>query len=393
MEQAKMSAGRAYPKPRSNQRQSDDGDTAATVKSTDGGRSDESLSHHSMASCCSMGSSNGEVRNRYLNRLGIPTGPTYTDISRASQREQRTLAAGGSLKFQSCSAPEKKSCMRKPTHSSTSSSLSQGAIEESNSSGKTSGTIIGEDKIILLKRSVQFTTKLKSGPTDRLHQLTSKTSREDESSSSKFELSPSWTTFLSKDTLSASTTSVSCEPLDGAYDLFSLPSDSSAATSRCDSNRSLDITALDRLPSRDDLSVSSMPRRRKVSFDSTVKAATIPSRVSYSNRIRTRLWSSTENIYANAVRNEKEYAFDGNNWRTAREEDDFLRCSSTSSLSPEELVHPVHLSECMPTRSCWQDEQTSHRRSPSPSSRNAEKANTNQVVNTVDYSDGMFEMD
>jgi len=131
-----------------------------------------------------------------------------------------------------------------------------------------------------------------------------------------------------------------------------------------------------------------MPRQRKVSFDSTVKAATIPSRFSYSSRIHTRLWSSTEDIHANAVRNDKEYVFDGSNWRTAREESDFLRCSSVSSSSLEELVHPVHFRgwSCSPP-SCQHEQSL-------PSTRNKEDDNADdRATSDGDDSGGMFEMD
>ena len=162
------------------------------------------------------------------------------------------------------------------------------------------------------------------------------------SSISKFDLSSSWLSHLSKDT--ASTSSICSDQFDGAYDLFSLPSDSSISPSRCDSNRSLDnIIGVDRLSLHDDISECTIPKHRKVSFDSTVKATTIPSRLSYSSRMKTRLWSSTEDIYSNAIRNEKEFAFDGSDWRTATEECDFLRCPFVSSmLSDDVLVHPVH---------------------------------------------------
>ena len=182
---------------------------------------------------------------------------------------------------------------------------------------------------------MKYTTELKSDPNgDHSNSIAPR------SSLSKFELSSAWTSLLSNDT--ASTLSSSSEPLDGAFDLFSLPSETSIAFSRFDSAKSLETNtiALEVLPSRDDLSLASIPKQRKVSFNSTVKAATIPSRRSYSDRIKSRIWSSTEEIYANGFRNVREFEYDGNNWRTAKEECDFMRCASANELL---LVHPVHL--------------------------------------------------
>lgn len=174
------------------------------------------------------------------------------------------------------------------------------------------------------------------------------------SSFSKYDLSSSWLSLLSKDT--ASTSSTSIDQFDGAYDLFSLPSDSSISPSRSNSIRSLDnISGIDRLSLHDDISECSTPKHRKVSFDSTVKATTIPSRLSYSSRMKTRLWSSTEDIYSNAIRNEKEFAFDGSDWRTASEESDFLRCPFASSMMTDDvLVHPVHFVGLLPSPSFLQ---------------------------------------
>jgi hypothetical protein len=237
---------------------------------------------------------------------------------------------------------------------------------------------------------VQYTTKLKFNNSDEDDVFGLSTSdKPNTSSPSKFELSPAWSTLLQSDELdnkvastttaawstvlqsdglenkAASTTTASLSELDGAYDLFSLPSDSSLAAhsqrlSRDDlsstGNSTKSSGALDRLPSRDDLSYMSMstssiqqPRRRKVSFDNTVTAATIPSRQSYSSRIKARMWSNPEEQYTNAMRNDLEYTFDGKDWRTAKEENEFLRCSlssgGSSTTSFEELlVHPVHLS-------------------------------------------------
>ncbi len=172
------------------------------------------------------------------------------------------------------------------------------------------------------------------------------------SSLSKFDLSLSW---LSRDT--ASSSSLFSDQVDGASDLFSLPSDSSISPSQSDSIQSLEkIIGVDQLSLHDDISDCSMQKHRKVSFNSTVKATT--TWLSYSSKMKTRLWSSTKDIYSNAVRNEKEFAFDGSNWRTASEESEFLRCPFASSmLSDDVFVHPVHFDGLSPSHSFLQENQ------------------------------------
>jgi len=217
------------------------------------------------------------------------------------------------------------------------------------------------ERHILLRRSEQYTVDLKfdkSYPTD----IKVKTN-ESSSTSHKFELSSAWANFLSSSDCSVATApSSSSDPLDGAYDLFSLPSDSSfnkPSSPDCtaelfESNVAIpSLLRRDSSRSRSELSSSSLTNlshrpRRKVSFDSTVIATTIPSRLSYSDRVRSRLWSSTSDTYVNAVRNEHEFVYDGSNWRTAAEEVDFVpseSCSSSGlSSTQEQLVHPFHKS-------------------------------------------------
>jgi len=423
----KLSADRTTccTKPPTYQRQAtDDCDsTMVTAKSSSDGGSGIGgwLSQRSTTvSCSSMSQtcihnhhvkSSDEVRTRYLHRLGIrddvaaernkhPTQENTTGVSLRQERRGSFTSEGSSLRRS----------ILKPSHDTFSRSSSHGAMPTHQN---------GQDKIILLRRSVQFTTKLKTDPIEP-SQLVSKTPKDEGNDEnvvsspkyppSKFDLSSAWSSLLSKDTASSTSSASSEPPLDGAYDLFSLPSDSSVlTTSRCDSNRSMEntIVAMDRLPSREDFSdqSSSIPRRRrKVSFDDTVKAATIPSRFAYSNRIRTRLWSSSEDIYANAVRNEREYVYDGRNWRSAREEGDFLYCSSHSLSMEEELMHPVHFcawssSSYSSSQSRWQREQSqsSRRSSALHPVRNGEleSSGADERLNTTDgdYSSGMFEME
>lgn len=166
-----------------------------------------------------------------------------------------------------------------------------------------------QERLILLRRSERYTVNLKFDESS------------DEVTKPKFELSSAWTNFLSS-SFNASETSQSSnqEPIDGAYDLFSLPSESSFNNMRpisSDSTTDLACSAdsqvttpslLRRESSRtsrgelSNLSASASRRPpRKVSFDSTVIATTIPSRFSYSDRIRSRLWSSTDDIDRKSV--------------------------------------------------------------------------------------------
>lgn len=55
---------------------------------------------------------------------------------------------------------------------------------------------------------------------------------------------------------------------------------------------------------------SSKPKKR-LNFDETVKVVPIPMRTEYSNRVRTRLWSSALEIHTNAARNTVEFAAEG----------------------------------------------------------------------------------
>ena len=232
-----------------------------------------------------------------------------------------------------------------------------------------------QERLILLRTSEQYTVELKFDESYDVEGVTKP---------KFFELSSAWTNFLSS-SLNALETSPSpnSEPLDGAYDLFSLPSDSSMnikptspQTSATDLAFSADSqvtipSLLRREPcktSRGELSSSSLTNhsashqrpRRKVSFDSTVIATTIPSRFSYSDRVRSRLWSSTNDI---AIRNEHEFTYDQSNWRTSAEEGAFAPSESRSSSSgvPSSQEQPFQksgygYSQSMPSMACHYEE-------------------------------------
>ena len=356
---------------------SNDSDTSLLRFST--ASSCPTVASRSRINCHSAPTSTDKVRERYLHRLGICAVP----IEQLDTLHQRALTASPTF-TPPCSAPEKKMgyYVEKVKHDSLRHSSSQGDIPASTSTCQEDFS--RHDEIILLRRSVKYTTILKSDPNgDHSNSIAPR------SSLSKFELSSAWTSLLSNET--AITSSSSSELLDGAFDLFSLPSEPSLAFSRCDSAKSLDTNtiALEVLPSLDDLSLSSIPKQRKVSFDSTVKAATIPSRRSYSDRIKSRIWSSTEEIYANGIRNEREFEYDGKNWRTVKEESDFLRCASANELL---LVHPVHFSGRLSSLSRWQNDQVAVSNVDlAVSSRPNELEEAEEEIH--DEPDGIFDMD
>lgn len=333
-----------------------------------------------------------DVRQRYLHRLGISSQQSYTS------------GIGGLISFeeqcvQSCSHQTEFNCVKR-LPSSLSQSLGSSSIMSHSVSSSHPSTSTAAEEVILLRRSAQYTEDLKFNrldPTDvvAFAIATSNVITESPYSPSKFELSTAWTSLLSKDDANNEQTAsrslhLQTEPTDFASELFSLPSDTSFAstkivTTKDVSNDSLtepstslnsttphflsssfSLLSIYHEPSTfDNASQDGMtssggttqPPTRKVSFNAIVKAATIPSRLSYSPRIRRRLWTSTEDIYNNVIRNEFEFAYDGNDWRRIREEEDFVTCSAGAQVSPlsspdgcspnkipdELLVHPAHI--------------------------------------------------
>lgn len=76
-------------------------------------------------------------------------------------------------------------------------------------------------------------------------------------------------------------------------------------------------------------------RSRGVSFDSSVTVHPIPKRTSYSDRIRSHLWMSPEEMQENAARNCVEFASENWDWRTVADDDDMVEYEG-------ERIHPVH---------------------------------------------------
>ncbi|KAL3807002.1 hypothetical protein ACHAXA_000947 [Cyclostephanos tholiformis] len=200
---------------------------------------DSTVSTYSAVACRSsssrgtLTSKHDIVRERYFHRLGI----CAASIDRRDSLNQRTLTASQTF-TSSCSAPGRKIGYHAPVF-----------ISHEDYSR--------HDKIILLRRSVQYTTTLKSDPNgDDANSIAAP-----RVSLSEFDLSSAWASLLSNDTASTASSST----LDGAFDLFSLPSDSSIAFGRRDSTKSFDIEnmAQELRPSRVDLSLPFISKQRK----------------------------------------------------------------------------------------------------------------------------------
>ena len=57
----------------------------------------------------------------------------------------------------------------------------------------------------------------------------------------------------------------------------------------------------------------------------------------YSTIVKERLWSSSNDLYQNAVRNSIEFASEGWNWRTVADDDQMIQSASG------ERIHPIHM--------------------------------------------------
>jgi uncharacterized protein (UPF0333 family) len=74
----------------------------------------------------------------------------------------------------------------------------------------------------------------------------------------------------------------------------------------------------------------------RIQFSTNVEVVPIPSRHSYSNRIKKFMYSNSTEIRENAERNVREFEFEGWDWHLVLEDDEMYVDSSSG-----ELVHPV----------------------------------------------------
>ena len=89
-------------------------------------------------------------------------------------------------------------------------------------------------------------------------------------------------------------------------------------------------------------------RRRSISFDDRVTVHPIPSRSSYSERIRNSLWTPPLEMQRMAARNCVEFAAENWDWRQVMDEKDMV-------VFEGELVHPIHfVRECSLRRHFFQ---------------------------------------
>ena len=75
-----------------------------------------------------------------------------------------------------------------------------------------------------------------------------------------------------------------------------------------------------------------------VSFNERVRVLPIPPNSSYTSEQRFRMYANRFELRENKLRNKKEYAFDGYDWRNATEEGNMAICPLSG-----ELLHPAHL--------------------------------------------------
>lgn len=79
---------------------------------------------------------------------------------------------------------------------------------------------------------------------------------------------------------------------------------------------------------------------KRCKFNEVVDVMPIPMRSEYSQRVRSRLWSTALEIHRNATRNAFEFASEGWNWRTVTEDEGMFVDVNTG-----ELIHPIHYCE------------------------------------------------
>lgn len=103
---------------------------------------------------------------------------------------------------------------------------------------------------------------------------------------------------------------------------------------RCNSISSLESSSED--SSTISSSITSI-KKKGVTFSETVTSHHIPHSSSYTPLQRRRMYTSSEELRQNRIRNRKEYRYDGCDWRNCTEEWEMSICLATG-----ELIHPVH---------------------------------------------------
>lgn len=96
---------------------------------------------------------------------------------------------------------------------------------------------------------------------------------------------------------------------------------------------------ISRLVLEPDPSLNRRRRRRSVHFNNEVSIVPIPSRTSYTPYLRSRLFIGKKEMTRNARRNEREFSYEGFDWRNAVEEDQMY---SSLQMESGELVHPAN---------------------------------------------------
>jgi hypothetical protein len=97
---------------------------------------------------------------------------------------------------------------------------------------------------------------------------------------------------------------------------------------------------------------SNKNKRRGIVFNETVRVVPIPLRTEYSARVRDRIWSNTNEIQENAVRNTIEFASEGWDWRAVLLDEAMHLCSTTGAL-----IHPIHYEPHDPAAGAVQQQQ------------------------------------